>query len=286
MKYSEQKLQSWTTPPSDSEEEREENTISMIRSAIDDSAELKDMDIEVFVQGSYANNTNVRAESDVDVCVMLKDSFVVELPDGKTTEDYGLIASELTFKEYRSLVKKALQNKFKAECLEDGNKSLIIHENTYHVNADVVPTFQLRNYACLSSTDPNRYLEGTWFISEDGGEVTNYPKIHKLNGTEKNNDTNYKYKKLVRVMKHIKNNMVDDNRTDGEKISSFLVECLVWNIPNEVITQYFAWNSTVREAIRYLYSEIDSNHHAEWGEVSEMLNLFKGRKWTDRDVKK
>ena len=90
MKYSEQTLQSWTAPLSDSEEQRAENTINMIRSTINGSDELKTMDIEVFTQGSFANNTNVRTESDVDVCVMLNDTFHFDLPDGKTREDYGL----------------------------------------------------------------------------------------------------------------------------------------------------------------------------------------------------
>ena len=51
MKYSEETLKSWTAPLSETEEQRAENTIKMIRSAIDASDELKVMDIEVFTQG-------------------------------------------------------------------------------------------------------------------------------------------------------------------------------------------------------------------------------------------
>lgn len=86
MKYSEQTLQNWTVPLSQTEERRADNTIKMVRKAIDESEELKAMNIEVFIQGSYANNTNVRTESDVDVCVMLKDVFYAEYPDGKNRE--------------------------------------------------------------------------------------------------------------------------------------------------------------------------------------------------------
>ena len=87
MKYSEERLQSWTAPLSDTEKQRADNAIKMIRAAIDGSEELKHMDIEIFTQGSYANNTNVRSESDVDVCVMLKDVFHGVYPDGKKRED-------------------------------------------------------------------------------------------------------------------------------------------------------------------------------------------------------
>lgn len=109
MKYSEQTLQSYTAPLLTVEKQRADNTIKMIKSAIDADDDLKSMNIEVFTQGSFANNTNVRAESDVDVCVMLKDTFCCKYPDGKNREDYGYIVSDMTFQKFRNHVKKALQ---------------------------------------------------------------------------------------------------------------------------------------------------------------------------------
>ena len=281
MKYSEQTIQSWTAPLSQSEEQRAENTIKMIRSAIDANTELKTMDIEVFTQGSFANNTNVRTESDVDVCVMLRSTFFYDLPEGKIASDYGILPGSITFQRYRDLVKKALQDKFGSSYVTDGNKSLKVKENTYHVQADVVPAFQYRRY----TTTVDRYHEGTRFYAKDGTQVTNYPKVHIKNGREKNNATNRQYKALVRIMKHIKNNMVDDDKTNSDKITSFLIECLVWNIPNSIITGYVKWTETVKQAITYLFKAIEQNQHQEWGEVSELLYLFRGRKWTDTDVK-
>ena len=285
MKYSEERLQLWTAPLSDTEKQRSDNAIKMIQAAIDGSEELKNMDIEIFIQGSYVNNTNVRSESDVDVCVMLKDVFHGVYPDGKKMEDYGFIAAALTFSRYRDMVKSAFQAKFKSEYVSDGNKSLKIDENTYHVKADVVPAFQLRNYNYWGSTDSGRYVEGTWFESKEGEEVQNYPKEHIANGRTKNNGTIYKYKKLVRIMKHIRNEMLDEKKADGNKITSFLVECLIWNIPNSTITSYSTWTETVKQAIIYLYNTIKDGKHTEWLEVSKMLYLFRGRKWTDQDAK-
>ena len=280
MKYFESTLQSWTAPLSKSEENRAENTIKMIRSAIDANAELKTMDIEVFIQGSFANNTNVRTESDVDVCVMLRSTFFYDLPKGQLAVDYGITPGSIAFQRYRDLVKRALQDKFGSSYVTDGNKSLKIRENTYHVQADVVPAFQYRLY----TTTAGSYYEGTRFYAKDGTQVTNYPKAHIKNGITKNNRTGYKYKKLIRIMKHIKNDMVDDGMTDGNKITSFLVECLVWNIPDSTITRYSTWTETVKQAIIYLYNAIKDGKNKEWGEVSERLYLFRGRKWTDQDA--
>ena len=256
MKYSEERLQSWTAPLSDTEKQRAKNAINMIRSAIDGSDELKSMDIEIFIQGSYANNTNIRSESDVDICVMLKDVFCGTYPYGKSIKDYGFTSASLTFSHYREMVKRALKAKFRSDNVSDGNKSLKVDENTYHVKADVVPAFQFRNYYYLDSSDPSWYVEGTWFMSKSGDVIKNYPKEHIANGIAKNNYTNYKYKKLVRIMKHIRNEMVNDNKANGDKITSFLVECLVWNTPNSIITGYSTWTETVKQAIIFLYNAI------------------------------
>lgn len=285
MKYSEETLKSWTAPLSKTEEERAENAIKMVKKAISEDDNLRGMDIEVFTQGSFANNTNVRTDSDVDVCVMLKDVFHAECAKGKEYSDYGFVDSELTYEEYRRMIKAAIVAKFRKEYVHDGKKSIKIDENTYHVKADVVPTFQLRNYYYHNSVNSDYYVEGTWFTDTNGREVKNYPKVHINNGCNKNKDTNGRYKKLVRIMKHIKNDMVDDGETNGEIITSFLVECLIWNVPNWIITGYPTWTETVKQAVNYLYDEIDNRRHLEWGEVSEMLYLFKGRKWTDNDAK-
>lgn len=202
MRYDETTLTKWTEKLSQTEDERAKNARNMIYDAIQSSKELNKYDIDVFTQGSYANNTNVRSDSDIDICIMCKDVFNLILPEGKTIEDYGFEESNYSFLEYRNQIKRALQNKFGIESVTDGNKSIKIKENTYHVKADVVPSFQFRNYYYENSFEPNRYIEGVWFQANTGEVVINYPKRHKDNGTDKNKESNYLYKKLVRIMKH------------------------------------------------------------------------------------
>lgn len=108
MNYSETTLQQWTAPLTQSENQRAENAVRMIKDAIRKDEELKSMDIEVFIQGSYGKNTNVHSDSDVDVCVMLKDVFKAKFPENKTLEDYDFSSSDLIFPKYRDMVKRAL----------------------------------------------------------------------------------------------------------------------------------------------------------------------------------
>ena len=286
MKYSEDQLKSWCLPPSASEQEKAENAINMIKSAIYSDPTLKLWDIEIFVQGSYANNTNVKSSSDVDVCIMLKSVFDTEYPPGLGRSDYGFVEGTITYAEYKNAVLRALIAKFGQENVRVGNKSIKIKSNTYHVEADAVVALMLKNYALINSRDPNRYIEGIRLFSSSGDAVSNYPKDHISNGHSKNNATNYAYKKLVRIFKHIRNDMVSDGLINGDVITSFLVECLIWNVPNDVIMKYTSWTGRLKGAIAYLHTAIQNGKHTEWSEVSEHLDLFKDRKWTDADAKR
>lgn len=286
IKYSEETLKSWCGPASDTEEEKINHVISMIEDAVSRSPELGDLAIEVFVQGSYANNTNVRQNSDVDICVMLTSTFFYSYVDGKTNEDYGYTAGSIKYVDYQYYIVKALKEKFGDNAVTVGNKSINIKANSYRVNADVVPAFQYRDFKIINGTNPTEYVEGIKYFAKDGAEVINYPKDHISNGQQKNNDTNYEYKKLVRIMKHIRNDMVDDGTADGGIITSFLIECLVWNVPNDIITGSNTWTGTLLNAIVYLWSAIKDDKHREWGEVSERLYLFHSeRKWTAEGTK-
>lgn len=285
MIYTETTLELWTRPASDTEEQKMETTINMIKSAVASSKDLENLSVEVFVQGSYANNTNVRTSSDVDVCVMLKSTFFTEYPAGKNRQDYGFTEGTISFDEYKRRVKAAMENKFGKENVSVGNKSLKIRSNSYHVNADVVVAFMLKNYRLINSLDPNKYIEGTRFWSSRGEEVTNYPKVHISNGKDKNVQTNHRYKYLTRIFKRIRNAMVDDDKANGDKISSFLVECLIWNVPNNIIMGYSTWTETVRQTIIFLYNALKNGQNKEWCEVSGCLYLFHvERKWRPQDV--
>ena len=80
--------------------------------------------------------------------------------------------------------------------------------------------------------------------------------------------------------------MIEDELPVNGNIQSFLLECLVWNIPNRNITSYYSWTERLKQSIIYLYKQTESKELCkEWGEVSELLYLFhSGRKWSIQDV--
>ena len=282
MKYSEEVLRSWIKPLSDTEEIRVENTVRMIKDAMDKSVLSSKYEYEIFSQGSYANNTNVKKNSDIDICIMVKSMFYCQYVDGLSKDNYNHSSSSIGANVFKNEVIKALISKFGAESVSIGNKCINIGSNSYHVNADVVPCFQYRNYRKIQSRDSERFIEGIKFFTSSGNkEVINYPKRHLQNGISKNNETQYRYKNLVRIMKHIKNEMRDVELVD-ENISSYLVECLIWNIPNQMFFNTNNYTDLLHRALIYLVSKMD----CDWVEVSRMFYLFHAeQKWTLQETK-
>ncbi|MDM5338471.1 nucleotidyltransferase [Fictibacillus enclensis] len=273
-------FQSWSKPASDHEESKCENALSMIRDALNKSNALSGFDIQLIPKGSYHNNTNVRLTSDVDIAVKLKNVFYAKYPPGKSRGDYGNQSSSYSFNEYRSEIDQAMIDKFGRQNIEFGNKAIKIHSNSYRVDADVVPCFEYRRYR-----ENGTYISGTEFITRNTSEtVKNFPEQHYTNGVNKNTNTSRRYKKMVRIFKRLRYNLIDEGFDVGN-VSSFLVESLIWNVPNNRFNNA-TLTEDVQECFKYLITQTsDESNCKEWCEVSGLLYLFhSGRKYTCKEA--
>ena len=75
--------------------------------------------------------------------------------------------------------------------------------------------------------------------------------------------------------------MDEKNVAAAKPIPSFLIECLVWNVPN-VGFGHDTYTADVRWALAYLFNNtMKSEDCSEWGEVNELKYLFRGgQSWT------
>lgn len=281
-KFTEETLTNWTKPPSDSEETKLENSERMVREAISEDEKLKSKLTETFGQGSYANNTNVRLNSDIDINVKYTGGFYFGLPEGKERSDFGLnSSSNYSYAEFKDDVEKALINGFDSDSVERNDKCITIRGNTYRVETDVVPTWEYRKY-----NNDGSYVIGVKFCSDSSKWIVNYPKQHIENGKNKNSKTYRRFKKLTRLHRKLRYKMIEDGENVSVNITSFLLECLVWNVPNRIINDYETWTERLKNSIVYLYNNTkEEDLCKEWGEVSELLYLFRAnRKWSREDV--
>jgi hypothetical protein len=271
-------LSRWAEPPSDSEQTRCDNAERVIRNAVQDSEHLRDRDIKVFAQGSYKNNTNVRLNSDVDICVCLMDTFSTDysFAPNLSDESLGISVATYTYQQFKNDLGDALVAEFGKANVTRGNKAFDIKENTYRVEADVVACIERRRY--LNDTS---YQSGTTLYPDNGGTIHSWPFQHYDNGVQKNTESGRRFKRLVRVMKNLRNTLADNGSKSAEIVPSFLNECLVWNTPNNVMAAS-SLSDAVRHTLVHLWQSLETDASCEdWGEVSEMKYLFRpSRPWT------
>lgn len=269
-------FRSWGQAPSQTERDKCENAERAIREAITASSSLAARSISVFAQGSYANRTNVRQDSDVDICVHCRDVFYYDLPVGALRESYGITPANYEYAQFKNEVGAALTDYFGYSAVTRGNKAFDVHANSYRVDADVVPTFEYRRYTSASA-----YQEGTKFLPDNGGQVINWPSQNYDNGVSKNQRTGERFKAMVRIMKRLRNEMNEAAIGVAKPIPSFLNECLVWNVPDEGFG-HDTYKADVRHVIAYLWNNTRTvDTCGEWGEINELKYLFRSAQpWT------
>lgn len=262
----------WAKPPGKTEEERCSNAESAIKNAIAASPALEPRSVSVFTQGSYANRVNVRRDSDVDIGVLCRDTFIPQYPKGIDEATYGHDSATYHYSDFRKDLGDALKSYFGVGAVSDGKKAFDVHETSYHVEADVVPLFEHRRYHKSGG-----YIEGVALLPKLGGWIYNWPDQHYENGVTKNTATGRRYKGGVRILKALRNEMDEAGSAEARAVSGFFVECLVWNAPNWTF-EHDTWDERIQSVLRFLWQNTNESEKCkEWGEVSELKYLF----WSD-----
>lgn len=276
-------FRAWSKPPTATEAQRCTNAESVVRNAIRSYYPLATRQIEVFPQGSYRNGTNVRASSDVDICVRCMDVCSLDMPQGYSKSDFGLSDATYTYAEFKDEVERALRGYLGAAAVTRGKKAFDLHANTYRVDADVVPTFEHRRYIVESGS--YRYLSGAELLPDGGARIVNWPHQNYENGTLKNGSTGTRFKKLVRVLKRLRHEMAVDGDPAAQLVPSYLIECLLWNVPDVAfIDDLYAKN--LRSILLHIYSSTQNDAGcSEWCEINGLKYLFRsGQPWNRADV--
>jgi len=135
--------------------------------------------------------TNVRQESDVDVCVACKESIFFDLPTGYTPAQFGItVPADYPYPQFKNDVGAALTSYFARGHVERGKKAFDIKENTYRIAADAVPCFVYKRFV-LDGTA----LEGVAFVPDNGSRIVNWPDQNYANGVAKNSATGTRFKR-------------------------------------------------------------------------------------------
>lgn len=266
----------WAKGPAATESDRCENAIQAIKRAIEQSNALNVRNTDVILQGSYRNHVNIRQDSDVDVGIICRDTFFYHLPDGVTTDGESITPATYEYDDFKNDVEKALVDYFGYDAITRGNKAFDIKANSYRVEADLAPFFEYRHYWSSGS-----YAEGVKLLSDSGKEVINYPEQHYTNGVSKNDNTSRRFKRSVRILKNLKSEMEDNGYISASSVLGFLLECLVFNVPNENFNQS-SYVPLMRSVLAHIFNSIMAlSDCSMWVEVNDIKILFHdSQPWT------
>ena len=190
-----------------------------IRQALDAHQGLSKFKYEVFLQGSYKNDTNLGGDSDVDVVVRLSSKLkpaVATLTGEQLQQDGSHRFVYQQWKSFRDEALKALRAKF-GKAAKSGRKTLKVPKGKIPADADLVVTVS--------------HMEGIGFyLPGEERWVVSFPQQHHSRGLNKEKATNKRFKRTVRMFKAARTRLVEKGMLKKEDAPSYFIECLLYNV--------------------------------------------------------
>ena len=191
---------------------------------------------KVFLQGSYGNDTNIYAESDVDIAIKLKNCFqhgLSELPEDQKVAFKSSHSDVIyTHANFKADVLSVLMGNYGAD-VDLGKKAITIAANGNRRKADVIVAIQYRRYSKFLSISNQLYDEGICFYTENGEKIANYPKYHAENLTKKHQNTYQWFKPMARILKNLRGRLISEGMLENGVAPSYYLEGLLYNVPDE-----------------------------------------------------
>ncbi len=211
------------------------NTYQTIRGVLDDpNSPYFKWTYRIFLQGSYGNDTNIYADSDVDVVICLTSVYYGDISylndEEKLRYEANCSPGGINFDEFKSQVLAWLKEKFGAG-VKAGKKAIFIPGSGIRRDADVLVCVTSKTFTSYPATGEPTLFEGVCFWTSDGKKIVNYPRQHLDNCTAKNGATASRFKPNIRVLKNMRNAMIEQGYINDELAPSYFLEGMLSNVP-------------------------------------------------------
>jgi len=251
------------------------NTYTSVQFALGQSQRLALHNYDIFLQGSYRNDTNIRADSDVDVIVKLNDAFRRDLSQLTPSElllyNSSFSTATYAFAEFRKDVLDQLNSYYGKTLVTEGKNSIKLKSASGRLGADVIVCLDYRRYIRFNGIHDQSFVQGIAFDRTDGVSITNYPKLHSANCTAKHQATGGWFKPTVRIFKNMRRRLVETGALTDGVAPSYFIECMIYSVPKECFGRSF--QSTVLDAMVWISKAETSNFVC----ASEQTYLFGDR---------
>lgn len=232
MPIAESQLETWAHQGSKTQSASTYETIR--RALLSPNAPYASRDFEVFLQGSYGNDTNIYADSDVDIVICLTSTYYENIdaltPSDKLRHDADWSAASYQHNDFKREVAAWLTSNF-GNSVDPSGKAIFVPGSGNRRDADVLACAQFRDYRSYTHAYSSDYAEGICFWPPNGVRIENYPKQHSANLTAKHQATGGWFKPVVRIFKNWRNAMVRDGVLPQGLAPSYFLEGMLWNVP-------------------------------------------------------
>lgn len=240
MTISEEQLDTWSSQGSITQSKLTHETI---RAALDDhAAPFHNRLYTTYLQGSYGNDTNIFADSDVDIVMCLTSVYYSDLSslsEGEAAQyQKDRVSADYTYAEFKHEVLAWLVHKF-GKGVKAGSKAIFVPGEGGRRDADVLVCVNHRSYYSYTNQTLSSYHDGICFWTDDDQKIVNYPKQHLANCTAKHQQTSSRFKRNVRVLKNMRNAMIRNGYLKDGIAPSYYIEGMLWNIPEQLFEGTF-----------------------------------------------
>jgi hypothetical protein len=191
---------------------------------------------EIFLQGSYCNDTNVYAESDVDVVIRLDETYFYDISAVNTVQaasfNAAFVPATYFYSEFKNHVIAALRKSFGSD-VSPGTKAVKIAASDSRRSADVVVAAQFQRHYSTPFISSTSIDYGICFLTPTWTRIVNYPKQHSANCTTKHQAAKLWFKPVVRIMKNMRNRLISNKVIEQGTAPSYFIEGMLYNVPNE-----------------------------------------------------
>ncbi|HEV2560738.1 MAG TPA: nucleotidyltransferase [Rhizomicrobium sp.] len=273
MNLTEEQIETWAKAPSETEDARCTNAISQTTNAL--RAHFGNS-VTFIRQGSHTNRTNIRVDSDVDLAVVhngyyFPDTTFLSAAD-KALHGASFSPATYTFFQYKSEVEAILRATFGTNSVERKAKCLRVAGNTNRTPIDIVPAFEHHRLSAPHVVS----AKGIEFLADSGPQVYSFPEQHYQNGVTKNDNTSRTFKSMVRILKRTRGRLAELGLIEQDAMPSFMLECLVWNVPNPTFRQA-TWRDIAAEVTAKIWNDMQNPEVANnYAEVCDLRWLFRG----------
>lgn len=196
--------------------------------------------LDIYLQGSYANATNIYGDSDIDVVVLYPNTFGKDMssltPLEQQLHEVTFPPATYQWSHLRNDVLNALRSHYGTGAVTPGRKSIKVVTSSGRKPSDVVPAIQFRRYATFVDRNNLTAHWGIKFYDSSNNPIVNYPKYHIQRGEDKNHAsrTAGQYKSTIRIFKNFRNYLVDHGLLADGAAPSYYVECALHNVSDHL----------------------------------------------------